>query len=125
MGRFIRFALVGVAGTLTDAGVLAALLAATPLGPLSARVFSIAIAMLTTWTLNRMFTFGPSGRGVAAEGALYVAVALGVSAFNWLVYAGLLYGFPSLPPVIAVLIAAGLAAALAWFGYSRAVFKHN
>ncbi|MBK8456139.1 MAG: GtrA family protein [Phyllobacteriaceae bacterium] len=122
MRRFIRFAAVGAAGFLVDAGVLAMLLGATPLGPFVARIFSIAIAMATTWLLNRAFTFGPSRHSVAAEGFRYALVAVAVAAVNWLVYSALLLAAPGTPPLLALFIASGLAMALSYIGYSRAVF---
>lgn len=125
MSRFIRFAAVGGAGFLVDAGVLAILLAATPFGPFLSRALSIAVAMATTWVLNRAFTFGPSGRAVTTEGVLYASVALGVAFFNWLAYSALLTALPSIPPLLALVVASGLAMALSWFGYSRAVFARK
>lgn len=117
----LRFAMVGVIGFLTDAGSLLALNQAG-LDPFSARVISIALAMFTTWRLNRTMTFGASGRSEASEGARYGAVALAVAGLNYAIYAGLLVAFPALWPVIATAMAITLAMAASYFGYSRLVF---
>jgi len=122
--RPLRFALVGVIGFLTDAGSLFALTKAG-LDPFSARVISIALAMLTTWRLNRAMTFGASGRAEVSEGARYGAVALTVAGLNYVIYAGLLLAFDQLWPVAATAIASVIAMAASYFGYSRLVFNRN
>ncbi len=120
----LRFALVGVIGFLTDAGSLFALTQAG-LDPFSARVISIALAMFTTWRLNRAMTFGASGRSEVSEGARYGAVALAVAGLNYAIYAGLLLAFPPLWPVVATAIASVIAMAASYFGYSRLVFRES
>lgn len=125
MMRFLRFAVVGAIGFGVDAVVLAVLMAETPLGPFVSRIFSIALAMTATWLLNRAFTFGPSDRSVAEEGARYGAVALAVAGFNWLVYSGLVIAVPAIGPFGALVVASGVAMAASYLGYSRAVFGRN
>lgn len=119
--RFGRFLLVGGTGFLADAGVLTLLLAAFPeLDPFGARLISISLAMLLTWGLNRSFSFRPSSRGLAAEGARYGSVSIAASLLNYAAYSAAL--LPSLPPLLA--LAAGSAAAISFSftGYSRLVF---
>ncbi len=121
--RFGRFLLVGGTGFLADAGVLTLLLAAFPeLGPFGARLISISLAMLLTWGLNRSFSFGPSSRGLAAEGARYGGVSMAASLLNYAAYSAALLLLPGLPPLLA--LAAGSAAAISFSftGYSRLVF---
>ncbi|WP_411034385.1 GtrA family protein [Shinella sp. BYT-45] len=122
MRRVLLFAIVGGAGFLVDAGVLALLLRVTPLGPLAARVIAIAAAMLFTFWLNRTFTFGRSDRGLAAEGARYGGVGIGAALLNYAVYSALVLAFPTLWPVLAVAIASLAAMAWSFLGYSRFVF---
>jgi len=118
--RLALFAAVGATGFAVDAGLLAMLLASGGLGPLPARILSIAAAMLVTFLLNRALTFGPSGRPVAVEGARYAGVALAVAACNWLIYAGLVLS--GLAPLVALTIASALAMVLSWLGYRHLVF---
>jgi hypothetical protein len=66
--------------------MLALLTYGAGLGPLAARCLSIGFALAITWLLNRRITFGPSGRGLAAEGARYGGVGIGSSLFNYAVY---------------------------------------
>jgi putative flippase GtrA len=122
MNRILSFALVGGIGFVTDAAVLALLLAATPLGPFLARLVSIGLAMTVTWFCNRTLTFQPSGRGALHEGARYGGVAIAVSIVNYLVYGGLLLAMPWLSPLLALVIASLAAMALSYLGYSRLVF---
>ncbi len=122
MRRIVWFAVAGGTGFLVDAGLLALLLAATPLGPLTARVLSIVTAMAATWVLNRQLTFGRSGRSLLSEGARYGGVGVTAAVLNYLLYTGTLLAVPSTPPVLAVAAASGLAMLWSWFGYSRLVF---
>ncbi|MFC3075745.1 GtrA family protein [Shinella pollutisoli] len=125
MRRVYSFALAGGAGFLVDAGVLWLVLRLTALGPLSARVVAIAAAMLFTFWANRTFTFGRSGRGLAAEGARYGGVGISAALLNYALYSALVLAFPGLSPLLAV--AAASLAAMAWsfVGYSRFVFGRS
>lgn len=122
MKRLFTFAVAGGAGFLVDASVLALLLWATPLGPLVARVFAIAAAMLCTFWLNRTFTFGRSRRGIAAEGTRYGGVGISAALLNYAVYSALVLAFPALWPVLAVAVASLVAMVWSFVGYSRFVF---
>lgn len=120
----IRFALVGIIGFFADTGTLFAL---TQLGldPFTARICSIAVAMFTTWRLNRALTFGASDRNQASEGARYSVVALAVAGLNYVVYAGLLLAIPGLWPVAATALATICSMTASYFGYSRLVFRED
>ncbi|MBZ9850447.1 GtrA family protein [Mesorhizobium sp. CA14] len=122
MGRLFRFALAGGIGFVADAAALWLLLAATPLGALSARVLSIGFALCVTWQVNRHLTFAPSSRGIAQEGARYGGVGIATSIVNYLVYCALLFALPALPPLVALAAASIIAMALSFLGYSRLVF---
>jgi len=120
--RLAAFGLVGGIGFLVDAGMLALLLAVTPLGPFSARLAAIAVALATTWQLNRHLTFAPSARGLAAEGTRYGGVGLATAAINYAIYCAVLWLAPGLSPLIALVIASAAAMALSFAGYSKLVF---
>lgn len=120
--RVARFGLVGLIGFCVDAGLLLILHDGLGFGALEARVASIALALLTTWRLNRSLTFGLSGTGQLAEGARYGAVAIAVTACNYGLYWALLSMFAGMPPVLAAGIATGAAMGLSFTGYSRLVF---
>jgi putative flippase GtrA len=120
--RFGRFLIVGVAGFLADAAVLAAMLSAG-LDPFVARIISIAAAMLLTWRLNRAFTFGPSKGSEVAEGARYGLVVATASTLNWLVYSAALLLVPAMPPHLALVIGSVAALGFSYTGFARFAFR--
>jgi putative flippase GtrA len=122
MSRILGFVIVGGLGFVADAALLALLLAVTPLGPFTARLLSIGFALGVTWLCNRSLTFRPSGRGMLREGARYGGVGVATSILNYLVYSGLLLAVPSMPPLLALVLASLAAMVLSYLGYSRLVF---
>jgi putative flippase GtrA len=123
MNKFLRFVLVGGTGFVVDAAVLWLFLSFTPIGPLPARIVAIAVAMATTWLLNRTFTFGASKRTLVAEGFRYGFIGVVTSLINYGVYALLLIGAPLLSPYAALVFASIAAMLFSFFGYSRYVFR--
>jgi putative flippase GtrA len=123
MRRIGPFLLAGGAGFAVDAGVLILLTRIGGLDPFVARLVSVSAAILTTWLINRLLTFGPSGRPVAVEGARYGGVAVAVALINYVVYAGVLLVAPKVPPLAALVVASGAAMVLSYAGYSRLVFS--
>lgn len=122
MNRLVRFLFAGGVGFVADAAALWLLLAVTPLGPFVARLLSIGFALTVTWLINRHFTFSPSSRGIAKEGARYGGVGIATSIVNYLVYSAILLTLPAMPPLAALAIASLIAMALSFLGYSRLVF---
>jgi putative flippase GtrA len=57
INQFLRFGLVGVFGFIIDAGLLLLLTMALGVNVYFARVFSFLGAALSTWLVNRKFTF--------------------------------------------------------------------
>jgi putative flippase GtrA len=57
MNSFIRFCIVGTAGFCIDGGLLQAGIHFLGLGVLAARIPSFSAAVLSTWYMNRAFTF--------------------------------------------------------------------
>jgi putative flippase GtrA len=123
--RFLRFAMVGGAGFLVDAGLLALLHHGGGLDPLSARGISIAFAAFATWRLNRSLTFGASPENQVAEGLRYALVAALAAGLNYVLYALALLAWPGFPPIPAVVLATLAAMALSYAGYSRYVFQRR
>lgn len=123
MRKLVRFGIAGGIGFIVDAGVLALLLHLTPLGPFLARLIAIAIAMITTWSFNRAFTFGRSGHSLAAEGFRYGSVGITTALLNYALYSVLLISLPVLQPLAAMVFASTASMAFSFFGYSRFVFR--
>lgn len=109
--RFLRFALVGAAGFVVDAGVLYAGVA-LGLGLYLGRACSYLCAATFTWALNRRFTFAASGPPGLAEWLRFVLANANGGIVNYLTYAALVSWGPGLigHPVLAV--AAGSLAGL-------------
>ena len=95
-----RFALVGVAGYIVNAGMVEAL--APAMGPIWAQVLAFPVAVTVTWWLNRRYTFGASHRAIHHEWLRFVlANALGWVANNgayvWMIFSmPLAYKHPAL-----------------------------
>ncbi|HEY8564146.1 MAG TPA: GtrA family protein [Beijerinckiaceae bacterium] len=128
MSRFLRFALVGAAGFLVDAGTLMLLLAATPAGLYAGRLGSFLAAVTFTWAANRRYTFGAgrrSARGLVAEWSRFVAVnALGggvnLGVYTLLVSTSALF---AARPWLAVAVGSVAGLAVNFAGSSRLVFR--
>ena len=91
---FIRFGLVGAAGYVVDASVLALGLEQFGLDQYRARALSIAVAMTATWLGNRYFTFADrrargSFSAVAEEALKFAGANLTGAVVNYGVYAAL------------------------------------
>lgn len=116
----VRFLLVGGIGFVVDAG-LVYLLTSHGTPPVAARVPAISAAILTTWLLNRSFTFRVSARRSRAELARYIIVALSSAALNFGLYSVLtLLG---VAPVAAVALATAALLLYSFVGYRRFAFN--
>ncbi len=73
MNQFLRFCLVGVIGFIIDASILQGLVVGAHLNPYLARLISFFIAAISTWVLNRSFTFDVSYKATHREWISYVA----------------------------------------------------
>ena len=120
--KFLRFVLIGGLGFLVDAGLLLALIGAG-LDPFLSRLVSIGAAMLITWRLNRVLTFGASHDGAVREGLRYLTVAVSVALLNYGIYAGILLVFQSCPPLLATAISTGTCMLVSFAGYGRFAFR--
>lgn len=89
--HFLRFSLVGVVGFIVDAGLLHLLI--DTLGPYIARLLSFAVAVITTWILNRTFTFAErqSGLSLPQELGRYFSAMIVGGSVNYALYAALVY----------------------------------
>ena len=120
--RFLKFGLVGLVGFLVDAGLLQGLLGAG-LGPFSARLISISIAVAVTFLLNRGWAFGTGGRDWRTELAAYIGVAAASALLNYAIFAAILFLRPATPAFLALIVASGTAMAASYLGYGGFVFR--
>jgi putative flippase GtrA len=111
------FLIVGALGFCFDACLTVTLASGLGLSPYIARPPAVIIATLTTFLLNRVFTFKSVGGDWRVELARYLVVAASGQALNYAVYAGALAlfavtGHISGPAPIAAAIACGSGAAM-------------
>ena len=109
---FLRFCVVGGIGFITDASVLAFLLG-NEVSHYTARALSFPVAVLTTWWLNRIWTFSQADRSKTGKQVMrYLTVqCLGVTVNFMFYFAVLLFIEPTTANAVFAL-AVGSAAAL-------------
>ncbi|MFM8333661.1 MAG: GtrA family protein [Candidatus Methylumidiphilus sp.] len=86
---FWRFGLVGVGGLFVDMAVLYAAMWGAALGPVAAKVLSFLAAATFTWWMNRLFTFGHSGKSLLHEWASFLATNAFGGVVNFAAYTAL------------------------------------
>ena len=122
---FHRFLWVGLAGFVTDAGLLF-LLVSAGMDPFVARFVSFAVAVCVTWFGNRYWTF--ADRYDAGADASFWAY-LGVQGFgigiNYVTYAVVLMVIAPTPThaVVAAMAGSAVALVLNFLGSSKLVFR--
>lgn len=119
MRQFGAFAVVGGIGFAIDGGILALLANGLGFGPYQSRAASFSLAVLTTWCLNRCWTFSAAGVRESARWR-YVAVQFLGAGINLGIYSLCIEASDSMRrwPVLALI--AGAAIALFWnFRMSR------
>jgi putative flippase GtrA len=115
--RPLRFLGVGGIGLTTDICVFTILIGYAP-RPLLMRLFSLALATLVTWRLNRALTFDYSGRGQGDEAMRYAAVTAVSQGTSYAVFAALvLTVFGALPQ--AALVAGAVVGAIVGYNGHR------
>jgi putative flippase GtrA len=119
--RPVRFLIVGSCGLLTDVGFFT-LLFACGMHPLIARMFSLALATLVTWRLNRHLTFTQSGRHQADEAMRYVAVTGIAQGIGYAIFAVLALTSLSRIPQLAIVIGAAAVTAISYNGHRLIAF---
>ena len=86
--QFLKFACVGVLGLTVDYGVLLGLTGLAQFNPYLGRVLSFAVAMTSTWIVNRSWTFREHARDDrrGEEVTTYFAVQCAAGVLNLAVY---------------------------------------
>ena len=119
--RILRFLMVGLAGLAVDASLFHWLYGSGAIAPV-ARAISLVIATLVTWSLNRTFTFAPSGHRPMHEALRYGGVALVAQGFNYLMFLFLLHVTGAAHPLRMLVATAVMTAALSFTGQSLFAF---
>jgi putative flippase GtrA len=119
--RPFRFLAVGAIGLTTDICVFTILMSFSP-RPLVMRVFSLAVATLVTWRLNRALTFAKSGRHQGEEALRYAAVTAASQGTSYAVFATLVLTVLGALPQAAIIIGAAVGAVVAYNGHRLFAF---
>jgi putative flippase GtrA len=117
---FFRFLLVGGSGFLIDAG-LTYLLISLGLSSWLARIPAMALAMAFTWIANRRFTYEVRVARSVGEGLRYLAVAIAMALFNYLIYL-VLVGL-GIWPMAALTAATACQTIVSFHAYRRFAFR--
>lgn len=124
---FLRFCVVGGVGFVVDASVLYGLVWLAQMDHVSARFCSFLVAVLATWTLNRLWTFkAHAGRNHAKEAGLYFLVQGTGGAVNIATYSLAIALVPILGRWLVIPLAIGTAAGLIinFLGSKHIAFRH-
>lgn len=125
MRSLLRFAVVGAAGFVVDAGVLQLLLL-DGWGLVPARSVAIPVAVLATWLLNRAFTFRDARSGPAwASLVRYAGVSAVGALVNFGVYSALvlLLAWMAQRPLAALAVASVVAMLVNYLGSRHFAFR--
>ena len=119
--RPFRFLAVGAVGLTTDICVFTLLMSFSP-RPLVMRVFSLAVATLVTWRLNRALTFDQAGRHQGDEALRYMAVTAASQGTSYAVFAALVLTVFGALPQAALVAGAAVGAAVGYNGHRLFAF---
>ncbi len=123
--RLLRFGIVGGIGFVVDASMLAVFHHVLGVNPFAARLFSIVLAALATWRLNRSVTFEPSDHGQVKEGFRYYCVVIASAGINYGIYSAILLSIDGFSPILATVAATGCTMIFSYVGYSQFVFRRS
>jgi putative flippase GtrA len=84
--QFLRFAMVGALGFVTDFSMLYVAVTWLGLGTIAGRIVSFLIAATVTWKANRHFTFERAGAGSVHEWLRYLLLTSVGGGINVAVY---------------------------------------
>lgn len=117
------FIAAGLAALAVDALILSLLTDALGVSPYLARLFSISLAMIVSWQINRRLTFAITAPATFAEFTKFAAVSWIAQAVNYAVFAGILLTRPGTWPVAALVAASVVAMFISYAGFRFGVFR--
>ncbi len=125
LARFLRFALVGVAGAAIHMAAFEAVRRLMGAGPALSWIASFGIAATATWALNRRFTFRARREDASAgEWGRYLAVAGSGALAHFLVFRACVAwaGFFAATPALAIVPGSLASLCVTYAGSSLFVF---
>src|SRR5882762_2311835 len=121
----LAFILSGATAFAVDALVLKLLTLAFGLHPIPARLVAISLAMVAGWQMHRTFTFQVAARPSLAEFLRYAAVAWTAAAVNYGVFVLLVLAYPTVEPLLALVVSSVVAMVFAYLGMRFAAFRRG
>ncbi len=112
----VRFLSIGLIGLAVDSAVFAAMFYLAHFDKASARAVAMPIATCVTWLLNRRLTFEATGRTKRHEISRYAVVTLLAQGISYGVFLAVCTMLPKLPPNIALVVGAVVAAGFSYSG---------
>ena len=119
--RPLRFIVVGGIGLATDLCVFT-LITSYVHSPLTDRLFSLVVATLVTWRLNRAFTFARSYRAQHEEAVRYAIVTAVAQGTSYAVFAALVLTVLGGLPQAALMCGAAVGAFVSYNGHRLFAF---
>lgn len=116
------FVLAGGIALTIDAAAMVLLTSQTGISPLLARPFSIALAMIASWLINRTVTFRVRAPPTTKEFLKFAAVSWLAQAVNYGVFALILLSRFITDPVAALVVASLVAMFVSYIGFRFGVF---
>ena len=111
----VRFLGVGLTGLATQSIVFNIVFRMHPNASL-AWLIGMLLATGVTWTLNRRFTFGASGRRRRHELLRYMLVTAAAQGVSFAIFHGFLIFAPMIPPTIDLILGAVIATSVSYTG---------
>jgi putative flippase GtrA len=121
--HWLGFGASGGIAFITDVTTLKLLVLATAMPVNGARFLSISVAMVAGWLTHRRFTFNIQAPPSLKEFTRYAGVAWVAAAINYAVFIAILWVRPTVEPIIAAALSAGVAMVAAYFGMRFAAFR--
>jgi putative flippase GtrA len=123
LAKVLGFAASGGLAFLTDAMTLETLTRVFDMAPQVARVIAIALAMVVGWFAHRTMTFQIARAPTIMEFLRYAAVAWSTALINYLIFVGILWQWPDVRPLGALVFASLCAMILSYLGMKFGVFN--
>ncbi|MGI9424696.1 MAG: GtrA family protein [Hyphomicrobiaceae bacterium] len=117
------FVLAGVLALITDIAVLQFLTWSLSLSAVIARPFSIAVAMVVSWLINRTITFAYRHSPTVAEFLQFAAVSWMAQLVNYVIFVVVLLIRPQTHAIAAVVVASLIAMFVSYAGFRYGVFR--
>lgn len=124
--RLILFGSVGVIGFAVDAALLFVAIEFAGAGPITGRFISIFGAMMTTWRLNRTFTFSITSGSSFSEIVRYASAKAAGLVANLTIYTAIVLVTPEHAfPLVALVVASGASLLINFALVKRYVFARQ